>query len=180
MALLCSLLRDDAALLGVRPLQLGPMTLDRRLERRNLLDDARILLGGRIDRLDPVQQILEARRAEEHRERRVVLGRGVRGHEPGGERVLRNLEVRLRELELPPILSLIGLDLVEADIGEVVGLDGGAQAVVDLLDLGEHPLSLRPLRGDRARVCVGHRRRKQQPGYAEDECLGLSSPAANQ
>src|SRR5207248_10505783 len=113
------------------------MTLDRRLERRNLLDDARILLGGRIDRLDPVQQILEARRAEEHRERRVVLGRGVRGHEPGGERVLRNLEVRLRELELPPILSLIGLDLVETYMGEVVCLDGGAQAVVDLLDLVE-------------------------------------------
>ena len=69
---------------------------------------------------------------------------------------------------------------MEADVGEVVGLDRRAQAVVDLLDLAEHPLRLRALRSHRARICVGCGSREQERGYAEDERLRLSSPAANQ
>jgi hypothetical protein len=124
---------------------------DRHLEGSDLLDDARILLGGRVDRLDAVEEVLEAGRAEQDRECRVVLGRGVRTDQPGRERVLRDLQVRSGQLQLLAVLALVGLDLLQLDVGEVVLLDRPAEALVDLLNLREHTLCLRLLRGDRAR-----------------------------
>src|SRR5207247_802706 len=113
--------------------------------------------------------------------------------------VLGDLQVGARELQLLAVLALVALDLLQLHVGEVVGLDGRSETVVDLLDLGEDPLRLRPLRRDgrgrRISRCHGTqrgengragqagtasyvRRRKRTP-KAEDERLRLSPPAAS-
>ena len=142
------------------------MLLDGRLEGGHLLHDARVLLGGRIDGLEPVQQILEARRPEQQRQGGVVLRGRVGGDEPGRERCLGELEVRLRDLQLLAVLALVGLDLRQADVRKVVLLDRGAHALVDLLDLRKHLLRLCLLCRDGAgrRIC---RCRRAQRRYAD-------------
>ena len=97
--LLRGLLRDDRLLLRMGASELLAVTLDRSLEGRDLLDDARVLARSRVDGLDPVEQIVKARCAEQHRERRVVLGGRVGADEPRRERVLRDFQVLTRELQ---------------------------------------------------------------------------------
>ena len=95
-------------------------------------------------------------------------------------------------------LALGDFDLPQADVREVVGLDGRTETVVDLLDLGQHMLRLCLLGGDRpgrgvrgcrrtqqcengrtgeAGTASNHRRRKRTP-KANAERLRLSFPAA--
>jgi len=148
------LLGNDGLLLRVCLRELSAMLLDGRLERRHLLHDARVLLGGRIDGLEPVQQILEAGGPEQQRQGGVVLRGRVGGDEPGRERCLSELEVRLRDPQLLTVLALVGLDLRQADIRKVVLLDRGAHALVDLLDLRKHLLRLCLLRRDGTRRSI--------------------------
>ena len=127
-----------------------------------------------------VEQILEARRAEEHRQGRVVRRRGRVGrHEPCGERVLRELEVRAGERQLPPVLLEVAFDLLQLDVGEVVRLDRRTEAAIDLIDLRENLLRLGLLRLD-ARVRRSGCRRNHCYGNGDEERLRLSSPPAGQ
>src|SRR5438874_961452 len=80
--------------------QLPAVLLDCGLEGGDLLDDARVLVRRRVDRLDAVEHVVEARRTEQNRERRIVLRRRVRGDEAGCKRLLRDLQVGAREREL--------------------------------------------------------------------------------
>src|SRR4029079_3070037 len=63
----------------------------------------------------------------------------------------------------------------QPDVCEVVLLNGGAEALVDLVDLAQHLLRLLLLRGDAARVRI-RRRGGNERAYAEKECLRLSFP----
>jgi hypothetical protein len=107
-------------------------------------------------------------------------------------------KIRTRELQLDAVLALGDFDLPQADVREVVGLDGRPETVVDLLDLGQHVMRLCLLGGDRpgrrvrrcrrtqqcengragkARTASYHRRRKRTP-KANVKRLRLSFPAA--
>ena len=60
------------------------------------------------------------------------------------------LQVGLRELEVVPVLLLLDLDLAEAPVGAVEGLDRTLELVVDPVDLIENLLCLRLFRRDGA------------------------------
>ena len=64
--------------------QLGLALLDLGPEDPHLVDDARVLFGHAVDRIDAVEQVVEARRAEKNLER-ALLTRRVEGDEPRGE-----------------------------------------------------------------------------------------------
>ena len=66
------------------------------LERDHLAHHRGVLLGDRLHRLDAVHQIVEALRAEQDRERRLVVAGGVDRQQPLLERCLRLHEVRAR------------------------------------------------------------------------------------
>ena len=78
------LLRDDPLLLLMGVVQLDLVMLDRHLRRAYLPDDVRVLGRRRVDCLDAVEQILEARRPEQQGQRRVVLRRRICADEPLG------------------------------------------------------------------------------------------------
>src|SRR5919204_2309742 len=132
-----------------------PPPKDRLLERRDLPRHLRVLAGDAVDGLDPVQEVVEAARAEEHLERRVLVVRGVDGDDPSRQRRLGVPEARLRDAELEAGALLVALDAGELDVRRVVRLDRLLEVDVEAIDLCEDLPRLALLRRDRG---VGGRR----------------------
>jgi hypothetical protein len=75
------------------------------------------------------------------------------------------VEVRARDLQAALVDLLLGLDLVELDVGCVVGLDRLLEVGIDRLDLGENTLRLRLF----LRYRGGARRGREEGGRQEGE-----------
>ena len=65
-------LGDDALLLGARHGQLRLALPDLGPEAPHLVDDPRVLFGQAVDRIDAVEQVVQARRAEKNLERALL------------------------------------------------------------------------------------------------------------
>jgi hypothetical protein len=74
------------------------MLLDCRLRRGDLMHDLRVLLRRCIDRLDPSHEVVQARRAEQHRERGVLIAGRVGADEAPRELLLRMFQARARNV----------------------------------------------------------------------------------
>jgi hypothetical protein len=139
----------------------------------------RVLVGDAVDRLDPVQEVVEAPRAEEDVERRRGVALDVDGDEALGERRLGRLQVPARDAELELRALEAPVDAPELDVGEVVRLDRPLEAAVDLLDLREDLLRLPLLRCDGARIggrCTCRRERREE---SDDEGSRLTPTGAD-
>jgi hypothetical protein len=138
---------DDLLLLGPSALELAPAALDLRLEPAHLRGDASVLLRDPVRRVDTVEEVGEARGAEEHLHGLRLVGR-VQLHEPLGRPLLGGAQAGAGDPEPPCVLRELRFDLLETDVGAVPRLDGAAELHVDRLDLVEDGLRLRPLRGE--------------------------------
>jgi hypothetical protein len=141
--------RDLSLLRRARLLQLGLALLHGPLERLHLAEDARVLRGDSVDRVEAVQEVVERLGAEQHLDRGGVVAVDVERDEPLREMPLRPLEARLRELQMARVLLQVVLDLRQPDVREVEALDRVRELRVDLADLVEHALGLRALLRDR-------------------------------
>src|SRR6185369_10701620 len=65
---------DDARLLGAGERQAGLALLDLRLEALDLVDDPCVLLRKPVDGVHPIEEVVEARGAEEYLERALLTG----------------------------------------------------------------------------------------------------------
>ena len=109
------------------------------------------LIRDAAHRVEPRDQVVHRRRAEQHLEPCVLVSGRVHRDEVGVQLPLRVLEVRLRELELGLVRAQVALDPGEPLVCEVVRVDGPLEVRVETLDLGHHVARLGLLRGDRAR-----------------------------
>ena len=176
--LLGGLLCNDRLLLALRVLELQAVTLNRRLRLGHLGDDVPVLCRGRVDRLHVLDEVVEARRSKQHRERRVLLARRVRGDEPLRQFLLRPFQARDRHVQLDLVVAEVAADLVQPHVGEVVRLDCCVQVLVDLVDLTKDLLRLRFLRADRPRVACCTDRREKGHQADDEERLKLSYPVS--
>src|SRR5581483_1679293 len=145
-------LGDDLLLASLRALQERGADDDVVLELLDLPDDLCVLRGDAVRGLDSVEELGQAVRAEENRERRVVLLLGVEGTQPQPQAALRDRQVALRDLQVARVQRAFGLDPGEVVSRAVVGLDRALELGVEGLDLAEDPLSLGALRRDRGRL----------------------------
>ena len=142
-----SALSDDLHLVGLR--------LDEGLLPRlhlvsvllHLGRDPRVLVGNPVGRVDPLDQVAEARGAEDDRQGVRLVGR-VERDEARRDLGARLHEVLLRRLEAGLVDLEVVLDLVEADVRGVVGLHRLLHLRVHRLDLREHLLGFCALRAD--------------------------------
>ena len=112
---------------------LGPEPLD-------LPQHLGVFLGHAVDRVQPVDEILEARAAQEDLERRRRVTADVEVAQPAGQAALGDLEVPARDADLAVVRPQVGLDRVELDRGGVVRLDRLPELRVERLDVGQHAL----------------------------------------
>jgi hypothetical protein len=140
---------------------LGPEDLD-------LAEHARILGRNAVLRLDPAQNVVQRAGAEQNLEGRVGAPGDVDRDQAVRQRGLRAAQVSLGDGETDAILGQVALDALQLDVGEVVGLDRAREARVERANLAEHTLSLRLLRGKRARL--GRRGRRRKNCRDEGEC----------
>src|SRR5207244_10617996 len=124
-------LSDDLDLLRVGVLQLALPRLHFPPELHHLLEDERILLGHAILRIHPGEHLVEARRAEEDDERRVLAFGGVEADDAPRRLLLRAVQAPLRDREAVRVLREVVLDVAELDVREVVRLDGALEARVE-------------------------------------------------
>ena len=101
-----------------------------------------VLLGHAVDRVEPVDEVLEARAAQEDLERRRRVAADVEVAQPARQAALGDLEVPARDAHLAVVRPQVGLDRVELDRGGVVRLDRLPELRVERLDVGEHSLGL--------------------------------------
>jgi hypothetical protein len=151
-------LGDHLLLPGLGLLQERRANRDVVLELLDLADHLRVLRGDAVDRLDAVQELGQAVRPEQNRERRVVLRLLVHRPDPVAEAALRNHEVVLRDREVPRVQRTLGLDPRQIFRRAVVRLHGPLQLRVEGLDLVEHALGLGPLGRDLRRLTGGRTR----------------------
>ena len=145
-------------------------------ESLHLAEHLRVLARDAIDRVEAVDQILEARRAEEELERRGRLAADVEVAQPAGEAILRDAEVRPRDLHLPPVHAELRLDLAELHVRGVVRLDGLLELRVERLDLLEHLPRLGLLRVDPRVGERGNGGKQSYTGYGNEEpCSGRAT-----
>jgi hypothetical protein len=137
------------------------MPLHLRPERLDLAGDPRVLVGDAVDGLDPAQQVVQARCAEDDVERRGGRAGRVDGDEAPRERLLRVRVVRARDGEGVTVPLQVALDLLQLVGRGVVGLDRALEARVDLLDLPQDPIGLGFLRRNRPGI-RGRRARGQK------------------
>ena len=142
-------LRDHLRLSRVRAPQLGLLLHDVPLEGPDLPHRLRVLARDAVHRVDSVQEVVEAPRAEQDLERRVLRVRRVDPDEPRRERRLGVAEVRLRDVELEAGALLVALDTGELDVRGVVRLDRALEADVQAVDLRQDLPSLALLGRDR-------------------------------
>ena len=122
----------------------SPRTATLGAEPLHLLQHLCVLLGDTIDRVEPVDHVLEARAAQEDLERGRRVAH-VQVAQPARESALGNLEVPAGDAHLAVVRPQVGLDRVKLDRGGVVRLDRLPELRVERLDVREHPLSLGPL-----------------------------------
>ena len=136
---------DD--LLLARASTLQPLAANRDLgaEPLDLLQHLSVLLGHAVDRVEPVDEVLEARAAQEDLERRHRVPADVEVAQPARQTALGDLEVAAGDAHLAVIRAQVGLDRIELDRGGVVRLDGLSELCVERLDVGQHLLGFGPL-----------------------------------
>ncbi len=134
-------LRDDLRLLRSRLRELALAHAHLGPGPADLLHDADVLLGDALGRVEPVDELVEAGRPEDHLERR-LLALGVERHQALGEVTLGEPVGPAGDGEVPLVLLDVGLDLVEPQRRGVVGLDRELEVPVDLGDLRQHALGL--------------------------------------
>ena len=155
---------DDRDLGLLRALE-AALPLDHlRPEALDLAEHACVLGGDAIDRVDPVEEVVDRLGAEDDLDRAPVAAVLVQRDEALGEVHLRPLEARPRDRQVLRVRLQVGLDPVELDVREVVRLDRVRELPVDLLDLGEDALRLRALRGD-GRIGGGGSHGRQRDGH---------------
>ena len=172
-------LRDQPLLLDTRLPELCALALDELLERAHLADHLRVLRRDPVRRVEAVQDLVQTLGAEDDVQRGVVAVPRVERDEPCRERQLSVLQVGLGDLQLVPVLLLLELDLAEAPVGAVEGLDRALQLAVDRVDLSEDLLCLRLLRCDGAGI--GGRCASDQESRCKrnDDAARLSFPRTN-
>jgi hypothetical protein len=171
-------LGDDAFLLGMRMLELALPPLHLGAEVPDLPEHERVLGGDAVGGIHAAEQVVEARRAQEHRERRVLAVGGVELDEASGELLLRMAEASLGHRQAVGVRRQIVLDVRELDVRKVVGLHGALEARIELLNLAEHALRLRLLRRDRRVGKCRNGRRREDRCRRDDYCRRLSSGRA--
>jgi len=119
------------------------------LEGDDLMDDGDVLRGERLHRFDPVDEIVDARRAEEHGDGRLVVARRVDVDEPRREILLRDDEVRLRGVQADPVDREVVVDRVQPRVRRVVPIACALEARIEYLNLFEDALRLGLFRADR-------------------------------
>ena len=129
-----------------------------------------------VDRLEPVQEIVQALRAEQDLEPgRALAAVHVEGTEPLREVDLRVLETAAREHEMTRVRRQLGLDLVELDVREVVALDG----LLELRCRSGGSARGRPAPGrastDLGRVGGGRADGQENSRHEQAECRRVSS-----
>src|SRR5918996_240413 len=146
------------------PLHLGP-------EGAHLAHDAGVLLRDAFHCVGPVEQLVECRRAEDDLDGALLTG-PVEGHEPLGEIGLGAAEIALRNSQSALVDPLLGLDLVEPDLGRVIRLDRHPELGIQRVDLPDDLLSLGLLGADRGRGArdSGDAERGHQGGHENDGC----------
>ncbi len=138
-----------------------PCAITADLKRLHLADHLRVDRGEAVRIVDPGEQVGDARRAEDHVERRRGRGR-VEREQPFHDQMLAAGEVRLRDDELAAVHLLLVLDLGQLEVREVDALVGRAEALVELEDLVVDLLRLGLLRVDR-RGAEGRGGTQRQP-----------------
>ena len=149
LALRRGALPDEARLLDAGVFEVLLVRRDLPLERDHLVHHGDVLRRHRLQCLDPVDEIVDALRAEEHRKRRLLVPRRVDDDEPLLERHLRLAEIRPRRVQRLAVDLQAALDPVEPRAGRVVGAGGPLDAPVELLKPAQDLLGLRLFGGDR-------------------------------
>jgi hypothetical protein len=140
----------------------------RLLEADDLVHHRDVLVRDRLHRLDAVDEILDARRAEDDAERRLILARRVDRDETRHQCPLRPLEVRTRRLQCDLVDEQVVLDLTELHRRHLVAVARALEIRVELLDLSGDALRLRALRAD-GRVAHGRAGREKSRSRSEHE-----------
>jgi hypothetical protein len=136
-------------------------------KRLDLPDHLGIERGNARLRVELVEDVVEALRAEDQLERRTA-GARVERHQALGDRFAAPDEIALRDSKLVPIRLDVTLNLGEPEIREVQKLVGTAEARIEPVHLVQHLLRLGALGGDRrgrARKggrCAERRKRSDQ------------------
>ena len=129
------------------------------LEREHLVDKRRVLLRHGIDGLDACHEVVEAASAEDDGERGLLVLRRVDRDEPLRERSLPPAEIAAGHAERLMVDPKLPLELPQLLARRLVAAVRPLRGGVELLQLREHALRLRPLRADR----VGVRARDRGP-----------------
>jgi hypothetical protein len=166
-------LRGDSIFLPFARLrELGLPLLDLLLEAADLREDLRVLVGDPARRLDPVEDVVQARGAEDDLDQ-LRAPVHVQVDEPRLERPLGLAQVGAGDLQPLVVDLLLGLDLVELDLLGVERLDDVAEIRVELLDLRQDLLCLSLFRLD-LRGSGDRRLRQRQDREREQQDKGES------
>ena len=141
---LVGLLGDDLGLSRASAVETELPLLDLDAEVLHLTQDTRVLVRHPLDRVHPVEQVVERLRAEEHLESVVPAAVDIERDEPRRKMGLSAAQARLRDRQMARVRLQVGVDRVELDVGEVVRLDRMRELPVDRLDLFEHVLAPAP------------------------------------
>jgi len=109
-------------------------------ERLHVTDNRGALIVHAVDVVETTEQIVEARRPEQHLDRRVRIDRRVDAGCLAGQVDLRTLEVDLRNDQLVTGALQVASDPRELHVREVPALDHSRELHVDRVDLRNDPL----------------------------------------
>ena len=137
---LVGLLGNDLGLGRVGAVETKLPLLDFGAEALHLTQHARILARHALDRVEPVEQVVEGHRPEQHLERVPLAAVDVERDEPRRQVGLRVPQARPGDRQMTRVRLQVGVDPIELDVGEVVALDRVRELRVDLLNLVEHVL----------------------------------------
>src|SRR5581483_1612321 len=130
----------------------------------------RVLSCDGADRLDAIDQVAKASRAEQDRDRRVLLAGDVESSQSIAEAPLGNREIPSRQREMPRVDRALSVDCSELLRGTVVCLDRLLQLAVQRLDLRQYALRLGSLGGDLRRLGSRGQTRGNKAADSKDEC----------
>ena len=146
---------------------------------RDLSENLSVLRGDPVGRVEAVDKIVEARRAEQHLQGVALPVRRVERDEPRRERRLRVAQALLCDLELRVVRLEVGSDPVQLHRRQVISLDHTLEARVELLDLAHDTLRLGLLRCDRRVPDSRGRQQRGRKAQCHDCRRRTSNRAAN-
>ena len=161
-------LRDDLLLPGEGALERRALPLDLGLRPADVLEDAGVVLGDAVRGVEAVQEVVEARRSENDLHH-VDLAALVEGDQALLDGPLRAAEARAGDVEPVLVGRELALELLQTDVGAVPLVHGELEVEVELVDLGEHLLGLRPLLVDAVRVGRDRPRKGERCDQGEGE-----------